>query len=135
MKFCCGFGHRNVSENIEEKLLLAVHNAVQDGCEVFYTGAMGDFDRLFSSAVRRVRSSYPHIRLICVKPYFTRDLHTNREYHAALYDNVIIPPELTGVHYKAAIPLRNRWMVEHSDLILSYLVRNSGGAFQAVRYA
>ncbi len=51
-KACCGFGHRNVFENIEDKLYTAVMNAAERGCEIFYTGAMGEFDSLFSSAVR-----------------------------------------------------------------------------------
>lgn len=70
-----------------------------------------------------------------VNPYFSNDLNTRRDYYAASYDDVIIPQELTGVHYRAAIPLRNRWLVEHSDLIISYLVRRDGGAFQAIQYA
>ena len=51
-KACCGFGHRNVFENIEDKLYTSVISAAERGCEIFYTGAMGEFDSLFSSAVR-----------------------------------------------------------------------------------
>ena len=51
-KACCGFGHRNVFENIEDKLYTSVMSAAERGCEIFYTGAMGEFDSLFSSAVR-----------------------------------------------------------------------------------
>ncbi|MBU5462237.1 hypothetical protein [Lachnoclostridium sp. MSJ-17] len=50
-KACCGFGHRNVFENISDKLDQAIESAIQQGCEIFYTGAMGDFDSLFSSAI------------------------------------------------------------------------------------
>ena len=39
MKACCGFGHRNVFENIGDKLDNAVEAAIQQGCEIFYTGA------------------------------------------------------------------------------------------------
>ena len=69
MKACCGFGHRNVFDNISRKLDNAVEAAIQQGCEIFYTGAMGKFDSLFSSAVRVAKKSHPHIKLICVKPY------------------------------------------------------------------
>ena len=51
-KACCGFGHRNVFENIEDNLYTSVMSAAERGCEIFYTGAMGEFDSLFSSAVR-----------------------------------------------------------------------------------
>lgn len=113
----------------------AVEAAIQQGCEIFYTGAMGEFDSLFSSAVRKAKIKYPHIKLICVKAYFTNDINTNRDYYNAMYDDVIIPPELIGVHYKAAIKARNRWMIDNSDVILIYTVRNYGGACEAKRYA
>lgn len=134
-KLCCGFGHRIVFENISDKLDEAIESAIQQGCEIFYTGAMGDFDRLFSSAVRRAKKTYPHIKLICVKPYFSNDINTNRDYYTALYDDIIIPDELAGIHYKAAIKARNRWMIDNSDIIVVYTVRNYGGAYEALNYA
>ena len=96
---------------------------------------MGDFDSLFSSAVRRAKKTYPHIKLICIKPYFTNDINTNRDYYTALYDDIIIPDELAGIHYKAAIKARNRWMIDNSEIILIYTIRNYGGAYDALKYA
>lgn len=135
MKACCGFGHRNVFENIGDKLDNAVEAAIQQGCEIFYTGAMGEFDSLFSSAVRKAKKSHPHIKLTCVKPYFTNDINADRDYYDAMYDDVIIPPELIGVHYKAAIKARNRWIIDNSDIVVVYTIRNYGGAYDALRYA
>ena len=135
MKACCGFGHRNVFENISSKLDNAVEEAITQGCEIFYTGAMGDFDSLFSSAVRSAKKVYPYIKLICVKPYFTNDINTDKDYYAALYDDIIIPDELAGIHPKAAIKARNRWIIDNSDIVLIYTVRNFGGAYEAKRFA
>ena len=135
MKACCGFGHRYVFENLISKLDNAVEEAITQGCELFYTGAMGDFDSLFSSAVRSAKKVYPYIKLICVKPYFTTDINTDKDYYAALYDDIIIPDELAGIHPKAAIKARNRWMIDNSDIVLIYTVRNYGGAYEAKQYA
>ncbi len=135
MKACCGFGHRYVFENLISKLDNAVEEAITQGCELFYTGAMGDFDSLFSSAVRSAKKVYPHIKLIGVKPYFTNDINTDKDYYAALYDDIIIPDELAGIHPKAAIKARNRWMIDNSDIVLIYTVRNFGGAYEAKRFA
>lgn len=135
MKACCGFGHRNVFENISSKIDNTVEEAISQGCEIFYTGAMGEFDSLFSSAVRSAKKDYPHIKLICVKPYFTNDINTNGEYYASLYDDIIIPDELADVHPKAAIKARNRWIIDNSDIVLIYTLRNYGGAYEAKKYA
>ena len=91
MTACCGFEHREVLEKIDDAVYAAVLKAAERGCDIFYTGAMGEFDSLFSSAVRKVKKTYPKIKLICVKPYFTNDLNINGEYYSALYDDVIIP--------------------------------------------
>ena len=135
MKACCGFGHRNVFENINGQLDNSINTAIQQGCELFYTGSMGEFDSLFSSAVRKAKKAYPHIKLICVKPYFTNDITTDRDYYAAMYDDVIIPDELAGIHYKSAIKARNRWMIDNSDVVIAYTIRDHGGAYEAQRYA
>ena len=135
MKACSGFGHRNVFENISSKIDNTVEEAISQGCEIFYTGAMGEFDSLFSSAVRKAKKSYPNIKLICVKPYFTNDINTNGEYYASLYDDIIIPDEIADVHPKAAIKARNRWIIDNSDIVLIYTVRNYGGAYEAKRFA
>ena len=96
---------------------------------------MGEFDSLFFSAVRKVKKSFPNVKLICVKPYFTNDLNTNGEYYTDLYDDVIIPDELADIHPKAAIKYRNRWMIDHSNIILIFTKRSYGGAYEARRYA
>ncbi len=135
MKACCGFGHRNVFENIVDRLDSVVEAVIQQGCDVFYSGAMGDFDSLFSSTVRKAKKKHPHIKLICVKPYFTNGINTDRDYYNAMYDDVIIPPEIIGVHYKAAIKERNRWIIDNCNVVLVYIIRDYGGAFDAMKYA
>ena len=39
-KACCGFGHREVYQNITGQLERAVLEAAEHGCTLFYTGAM-----------------------------------------------------------------------------------------------
>ena len=124
MTACCGFGHRDVLEKIDDDVYAAVLKAAEQGCEIFYTGAMGEFDSLFSSAVRKAKKIYPEIKLICVKPYFTSDLNTNGEYYAALYDDVVIPDELADIHPKAAIKYRNRWMIAPSAVTAVLMKRD-----------
>lgn len=100
---CCGFGHRNIYENIISQVDSAVVCAIEKGCNIFYTGAMGDFDSLFSSAVRKAKLTYPNIKLVCVKPYMTADINNNKVYYESFFDDVIIPEEIAGIHYKSAI--------------------------------
>ena len=134
-KACCAFGHREVYENITDQLDKAVLEAAAQGCVIFYTGAMGQFDSLFASAVRKAKKSYPNIRLICVKPYMTKEINENGDYLYSLYDDIIIPTELADIHPKSAIPKRNRLLVDWSDIVIGYIKRQYGGAYTAIRYA
>ena len=48
---------------------------------------------------------------------------------------MFVPPELLGLHYKHAIPRRNRWMVDRAQVLLAYVTRDFGGAYDTLRYA
>ena len=57
------------------------------------------------------------------------------EYYERIYDDIIIPDLLSEVHPKAAITKRNQWMAEKSDIVITYVYRNFGGAYAAKKYA
>ena len=136
-KICCCFGHREVYQNIKKPLNEAIEYAVSSGCTEFLTGGMGDFDRKFTSAVCSAKTRHPdkNIKIILVKPYFSNELNTNRKYYEQIYDDIIIPESVHGVHYKKAITVRNRRMADTSDLIIAFVYRDFGGAYTSLKYA
>ena len=133
---CCGFGHRVMLMDIEKPLQAVLERLMEErGVRVFYTGGMGEFDELFARTVRSMKRDCPSLRLVPVAPYLTERLNMDKAFYEALYDEILIPAELEGVHPKAAIGLRNRWMVDRSDVVIAALQRDFGGAAEAVRYA
>lgn len=134
-KICSGFGHRDIWTEIPSLVDILERVIIDENVAVFLTGGMGDFDSKFSSAVRSLQRKYPHIKLVLVKPYFSNELNTNKEYYEQMYDEIIIPDNVVGVHPKSAITKRNRWICEQSDIIVSYIKREYGGAYSAVKYA
>jgi Uncharacterized protein conserved in bacteria len=154
---CCGFGHRVLLMDVEKPLREVLERLVEErGVRVFYTGGMGEFDELFARTVRSMKRECPSLRLVLVMPYLTHkiaigkkedgtmyggqiaratSIGPGRRWHEAQYDEILIPAELDGVHPKAAIGQRNRWMVDHSDIVVAALHRDFGGAAEAVRYA
>lgn len=106
-----------------------------DNVTRFYTGGMGAFDQTFSSVVRIAKRKNKKIKLILVKPYFSNEMNRNKEYYESDFDDVIVPEELFGMHPKGAIAKRNRWMVEHCDMVIGCVYKDHGGAYEAVRYA
>ena len=136
MKKCCAFGHRELYRNIDEELRALIIDLIErEGVTLFMTGGIGQTDGKFSSIVRGLKQRYKQIELVLVKPYFSGELNTNKEYYEIMYDDVIIPDELAGCHYKSAITKRNRWMIDRSDFIIDCTYRDFGGAVDAIKYA
>ena len=136
MYYCCCFGHRELYLKIAEELDEIVENIIkQYHTVIFMTGGTGATDSQFISTVVKFRRKYPSVKLFLIMPYLTTELNESKEYYENLYDDIIIPDELMGVHYKSAIEKRNQWMVDRCDSIIDCTYRNFGGAYKAVKYA
>ena len=124
---CTFAGHRDVcgvqAEDITE-VLEEIIQYTESPIECF-VGGMGKFDNLCAAAVRLLKRQYreKEISLILVLPYLQKRINVNSAYYESMFDLVLIPSILEGVHYKHAIVLRNRWMVEQADYVIA-MVRN-----------
>ncbi|MBE6812754.1 MAG: DUF1273 domain-containing protein [Ruminococcaceae bacterium] len=134
---CCGFGHRDLYRDIKNEMQLIVEYLVEKkGVTIFYTGGMGDFDDLFIKVVKQCKiKKEKEIHLILVMPYLTKEMQHNKEYYKEWFDEIIIPEICSTTYYKQAIPLRNRWMIEQSEFVVSGVYRDFGGAYSALQYA
>lgn len=98
-KICTCFGHRETYKDFSRILSELLEDLIlSQGVTEFWTGGMGNFDGSFSAAVRGLKRKYPDIKLILIKPYFSNELNTNKEYYEYTYDDVVIPDVLVGVH-------------------------------------
>lgn len=131
---CTFAGHREIyMPRVDEKIDSAIRELLRFDVDfIFYTGGIGEFDSKCAAAIHRAKRKYPHlkIRLILVLPYMSNRLNEEKAFYEYYYDDIIIPAELDGVHYKAAIQKRNRWMVDNSDYLIACLLRDFGGAYE-----
>ena len=67
--------------------------------------------------------------------YLSAEYEKNEEAFQEYYDEVEICQSSSAAHFKAAMQVRNREMVDRSDLFVCYIEHNSGSAFQTVQYA
>lgn len=124
------YGYRDLEEKLEElaKKAIREHDFVE-----FYLGRNGDFDISAASAVKRAQKSLgnDNSSLILVQPYKMRD----DSLYESFYDEIIYPVD-KSTYFKQAITLRNRWMIENSDLLICFcLDKNNGGASSTLKYA
>lgn len=123
---------------VDAKIETAIRELLQTDSEfIFYTGGMGEFDGMCAAAVRTAKRRHPDLKihLTLVLPYMSNKVNTEKAHYEYYYDDIILPEELYGVHYKAAIQKRNRWMVDRADYLIAYVFRDFGGAFETVKYA
>ena len=128
-------GHRKLYDliRIEEKLEQLIHDLISTKEYVeFYLGRNGDFDISSASVIKRVQNKLGkhNNSLILVLPYHTK----NEEYYETYYDEILIPVD-QKTHFKAAITLRNEWIIDNSDLLIAFVQTSSGGAYNALVYA
>ena len=134
------FGHREISDifEVENRLLTILQELIttKDYVE-FLVGRDGDFDRIVSSAIRTAVNKFGcgTTSHILVLPYERAEYRNNKAYFDSYYDEVQVCPESATAHPKAAIGIRNRAMVDRSDLVICYIEHKSGGAYRAVQYA
>lgn len=95
----------------------------------FYVGNQGHFDALVLKALRELKRQYPEITYYVVLAYLPRK---ELPYES---EKTIYPEGLETAHPRFSIIHRNRWMVDHSDFVISALSVDFGGAAEAVRYA
>ena len=130
------FGHREIEDlrGLEEKMIAVIKNLIPTKEYVtFLVGRNGEFDISCASVIKRVQRLIGKASndVTLVLPYEMKDV----EYYEKYYDSIIIPSTISGAHPKRAISLRNRWMVEQSDLIIFYVKHRAGGAYATMKYA
>ena len=129
------FGHREIDDlrRLDELLEKLIREIIESNAFVsFLIGRNGEFDVYSASVIKRVRKEIngEGCELTLVLPYTVSDI----EYYEKYYDSIIIPESVFNAFHKTKIIMRNRWMVERSDLIIAYVERR-GGAYDALKYA
>lgn len=134
------FGHRQISQPflVEERLEKIVGELIKTKEYVeFLIGRDGEFDIMAASVIRRTARDldYGNSALILVLPYVKAEYRDNRQSFHEYYDEVEICDKAAKAHFKAAVQMRNKSMVDRSDLVVCCVEHNSGGAYRTVRYA
>lgn len=134
------FGHRDfyAHHKCEGKLETIVKDLISTKEYVdFLVGRNGEFDIFAASVVSRAKKNLwdANSSLVLVLPYPTAEYRNSKVYFDEYYDEIEISEKATIGHYKSAMQTRNKEMVDRSDMIICYIERFSGGAYQTIEYA
>jgi len=119
------FGHRQVLEDIQPLLESTIEDLIlHHNANCFYVGNQGEFDSMVYKTLKELKVKYPQISYAVVLAYMPPEgKNIQREDMPTLY-----PDGLETVPRKFAISFRNRWLIDHSDTVISYVTYSVGGA-------
>ena len=126
MKSCTFFGHKDCDWNVEKSLTAEVEKLINEGVKNYYIGYNGSFDRIALHAVNELKKIYNEINVYVVLSY----LEDGKK-----FEQTIFPEGIENVPKRFAIDYRNKWMVENSEYVISYIRRTYGGAYKFVSLA
>ena len=122
---CTFFGHKDTPKEIEPTLRSTLIDLIENkNVTTFYVGNNGNFDTMVRRQLEELSQSYP-IKYSVVLAY----LPTEKNKYDNL-TNTLYPEGLETVPKRFAISWRNKWMIEQSDIVVTYVTHSFGGAAQ-----
>ncbi|MBQ4603386.1 MAG: hypothetical protein IJB16_02185 [Clostridia bacterium] len=117
------FGHRDTPKEIEPALRLTLIDLIENkNATVFYVGNHGNFDAMVRCQLEDLSKIYP-IKYYVVLAYMPSKNNETDEH-------TILPEGIETVPRRFAINYRNKWMLNKSDIVVTYVTRNFGGAWE-----
>ena len=115
------FGHKDTPASTEHLLKATLISLIEnDNADTFYVGHNGAFDFMAHRQLRELSKKYP-ITYTIVLSHLPSDSKN-------FDDNTLFPEGIELVHPKFSICWRNNWMITHSDIVVTYVSHNFGGA-------
>ncbi len=125
---CTFFGHRITKSEIEPELRSTLIDLIEKNeVNLFYVGNQGGFDLMVSRVLEELSKDYD-IQYYTVSAYISAKqdiLSKSNDVHTLLPDGIETVPKRFAINY------RNKWMIEHSDYVVTYVSNRIGsGAAQ-----
>ena len=122
------FGHRDTPKETEPALRLTLIDLIENkNATVFYVGNHGNFDAMVHRQLEDLSKIYP-IKYYVVLAYMPGKNDKPDEHS-------ILPEGIETVPRRFAINYRNKWMLNKSDIVITYVTHNFGGAWEFKRMA
>ena len=120
---CTFFGHRDAPKAIEPILQTAISDLIEHhSVELFYIGNQGTFDEMVRGQLSHFEKTH-RIHFFVVLAYLPQTQDAIADEAHTLY-----PEGLELVPARFAIDACNRWMLEQSGFVVTYVRHETGGA-------
>lgn len=143
MNACCLTGHRKMPpdmvNDIQRHLIRTIDRLyTEKNITTYYVGGAQEFDALASEVVIERRAVLHDLRLVVVVPHVGQAASWSSD-EKARYERIKNRASdvicLAEHYYRDCMQRRNRYLVDHSDVCVCYLIELTGGTAYTVEYA
>ncbi|MBR2354174.1 MAG: DUF1273 family protein [Clostridia bacterium] len=142
MHVACFTGHREIPTDLlghlAERLRRAVEYAYDHGVREFRAGGALGFDTLAALTVLDLKELHPDVRLCLYLPCQTQTRGWS-ERDCQIYQDILQRADsytYTSEHYhRGCMMVRNRALVDGSDVCIAFCKKSTGGSAYTVKYA
>ncbi len=135
---CCFTGSRNIDKLNKKLLYEEIEKHIKKGYIFFSVGGALGFDTHVALAILEFKSMYQNIKLILVLPFLEQAKNWS-ENDIIIYKDIKKRADkiiyTSKNYFRGCYHLRNRYLVDNSQICIAYLNKNSGGTFYTVNYA
>ena len=139
---CAFTGHRNINpkhkNRISDFVSRGIDYAYSKGCRKFLAGGAIGFDTVAAEEIIRFKISHGDVSFILVLPCVNQSekwTHAQKEHYNYILSRADEVVYISEEYTPDCMKERNRYLAEHSDILLSYVCRQNSGAAQTVRMA
>lgn len=123
---CTFFGHRDAEQEVSSKLTSILVDLIEnENVDVFLVGNNGNFDSIVTASLKNLSNIYPHIKYFVVLAYRPIEKSKCPSFD---FSDTIYPDVLADTPKMYAIDRRNRWMIDKSDYVVTYVKYHGGAA-------
>ena len=140
---CCFTGHRpeklsTSKHKIKKMLKREIHQAYNDGFNVFITGVCRGVDIWAAEIALKLRKKHKDIKLICAIPYpnFNKNwTKQDQKSYARILLSADLCKNISDSYSSDCYQKRNCWMVDHSARVIAVYNGTKSGTQNTLNYA
>ena len=135
---CAFTGHRILQKDFDYNLLdRVILNLIKGGTKNFYCGMATGFDMTAAESVLQYKKEFEINLIPCIPCLGQENSYTkkNKERYLKILEQCSQINVLATEYYDGCMFVRDRYMVDKCDVLVTYQRRKSGGTSYTVNYA
>ena len=136
-KNCVFTGHRDLGDDFSKsRLKKTIEGLIKEGVENFYNGMAIGFDLIAAECVLSLRRKYPQVKLIACVPCYGQEKYfsdADKKRYVKILKKANETVILADHYYQGCMQNRDKYMVEHAEVMIAYCKKTTGGAAYTVK--